>query len=402
MKKISTVQVFGNEVFKEQKLTIGVDLGDRWSFYCVLEEAGQIILEQKVPTTPEAMKQTFSRIPQSRMALETGTHSPWVSRLLTELGHEVIVAHAQKVQLITKSNRKDDPHDARTLARLARIDPELLGPIRHRSVQAQIHLTVIRARAELVSARTALVNAARGLVKSYGQRLPKCGTQQVSRELAAALSTELRDVLEPLLKEIESLNERIKEYDERMEKIAKEVYPEVSLLKQVKGVGTQIALTYVLTIEDPHRFVKSLPQKRGKRGRLSGSSTYGNENTPLAPSEYRSQKSADGRMATGAGLAEWEQTHGKKKAKCALPSTGLLMEGVGLTSAGLCEIIRPRQREVQHEIPNRNMGGCGLSRCELVGGLFLICKQGPSDRTDCFHSYPLNLPRCDCRLALSR
>jgi transposase len=257
MKKISTVQVYGKEILKEQKLTIGVDLGDRWSFYCVLEEAGQIILEQKVPTTAEAMKQTFSRIPQSRIALETGTHSPWVSRLFTELGHEVIVAHAQKVQLITKSNRKDDRHDARTLARLARIDPELLGPIRHRSVQAQIHLTVIRARAELVSARTALVNAARGLVKSYGQRLPKCGTQQVGRELAAALSTELRDVLEPLLKEIESLNEGIKEYDARMEKIAKEVYPEVSLLKQVKGVGTQIALTYVLTIEDPHRFLKS-------------------------------------------------------------------------------------------------------------------------------------------------
>jgi transposase len=257
MKKISTVQAIGNEIFKEQKLTIGMDLGDCWSFYCVLDEAGKIILEQKVPTTPEAMKQTFSRVPQSRMALETGTHSPWVSRLLTELGNEVIVAHAQKVQLITKSNRKDDRHDARTLARLARIDPELLGPVRHRSVQAQIHLTVIRARAELVSARTALVNAARGLVKSYGQRLPKCGTQQVSRELAAALSTELRDVLEPLLKEIESLNERIKEYDERMEKIAKEVYPAVSLLKQVKGVGTQIALTYVLTIEDPYRFLKS-------------------------------------------------------------------------------------------------------------------------------------------------
>src|SRR5882672_1343747 len=256
MKKISTVQVFGNEIFKEQKLTIGVDLGDRWSFYCVLDEAGKIILEQKVSTTPEAIKQTFGKIPRSLIALETGTHSPWVSRLLTELRHEVIVAHAQKVQWITRSNRKDDRHDARTLARLARVDPELLGPVRHRSVQAQIHLTVIRARAELVSARTALVNAARGL-KSYGERLPKCGTQQVSRELAAKLSAELRDVLEPLLKEIESLNERIKEYDERMEKIAKEVYPEVSLLKQVKGVGTQIALTYVLTIEDPHRFLKS-------------------------------------------------------------------------------------------------------------------------------------------------
>src|ERR1700736_911620 len=257
MKKISTMQVFGNEIFKEQKLTIGFDLGDHWSFSCILDEAGKIILEQKLPTTPEAMKQTFGKIPRSLIAMETGTHSPWVSRLLTELGHEVIVAHAQKAELITKSNRKDDRHDARTLARLARIDPELLGPVRHRSAKAQIHLTVIRARAELVSARTALVNGARGLVKSYGERLPKCGTEQVSRELAAELRAELREVLEPLLKEIESLNERIKEYDAQMEKIARESYPQVALLKQVKGVGTQIALTYVLTIDDPHRFPKS-------------------------------------------------------------------------------------------------------------------------------------------------
>src|SRR6266478_5201496 len=243
MKKISTVRAFKSEIFKEQKLTIGLDLGDLWSFYCVRDEAGQVVLERKLPTTPEAMKQTFGKIPRSLMALETGTHSPWVSRLLTELGREVIVAHAQKVQLITKSSRKDDP--------------ELLGPVRHRSVQAQIHLTVIRARAELVSARTALVNGARGLAKSYGERLPKCGTEQVSRELAAKLSAELREVLEPLLNEIESLNERIKEYDARMEKIAKESYPQVALLKQVKGVGTQIALTYVLTLADPHRFAKS-------------------------------------------------------------------------------------------------------------------------------------------------
>src|SRR5271163_2674549 len=257
MKKTSTVRVKGNMIFKGQKLTIGLDLGDRWSFYCVLDEAGEILLEQKVATTAEAMQQTFAKIPRSLIALETGTHSPWVNRLLRELGYKVIVAHAQKVQLISKSNRKDDRHDAGTLARLARIDPELLGPVRHRSAKAQIHLTVIRARAELVSARTALVNAARGLVKSYGERLPNCGTQQVNRELAAELSAELREVLEPLLKEIESLNERIKEYDARMEKIARESYPQVALLKQVKGVGTQIALTYVLTIDDPHRFSKS-------------------------------------------------------------------------------------------------------------------------------------------------
>src|SRR5258705_12497421 len=144
MKKIRTMEVFENEIFKEQKLTMGLDLGDRWSFYCVLDEAGQVILEQKLPTTQGAMKQTFGKIPRSLIALETGTHSHWVSRLLTELGHKVIVAHAQKVQLITKSNRKDDRHDARTLARLARIDAELLGPVWHRSAQAQIHLTLAK------------------------------------------------------------------------------------------------------------------------------------------------------------------------------------------------------------------------------------------------------------------
>ncbi len=272
MKKISTVAIETMEIFKEHQLTIGLDLGDRWSFYCILDEAGKIILEQKVSTTAEAIPQTFAKIPRSLIALETGTHSPWISRLLTELGHEVIVAHAQKVELITKSNRKDDRHDARTLARLARIDPELLGPVRHRSAKAQIHLTVIRARAELVSARTALVNAARGLVKSYGQRLPQCGTQQVSRELAAGLSAELREVLEPLLQEIESLNERIPEYDERMEKIAREVYPEVSLLKQVKGVGTQIALNLCA---DDRRPVSVCEESRG--GLFSGVKTWTQE-----------------------------------------------------------------------------------------------------------------------------
>ena len=257
MKKISTLQVKGNEFSEEQKLTIGLDLGDRFSYYCILNGAGEVLLEHKLPTTPQAMKQVFGGMPRSRIALETGAHSPWVSRLLTELGYEVIVAHARNVRLIGESSRKDDQLDARTLARLARIDPHLLSPVQHRSAKAQIHLTVIRARAGLVGARTALVNAARGLVKSYGERLRKCGTQQVSRDIAAGLSAELRDALEPLLAEVESLNERIKEYDRRLEQIAKEVYPEVSLLQQIKGVGTLIALTYVLTLEDPHRFERS-------------------------------------------------------------------------------------------------------------------------------------------------
>ena len=256
MQKISTMQTSEENILNGQ-LTIGLDLGDRFSCYCILDEVGKILREQKVPTTPEEMKQTFGRMVRSRIAMETGTHSPWVSRLLTGLGHEVIVAHAQRVRLIVKSRRKDDRLDARTLARLARIDPELLSPVQHRSAEAQLHLTEIRARAGLVSARTALVNAARGLVKSYGERLRKCGTQQFRQEITSGLSTGLREALEPLVREVESLNERIKEYERRIERMAKETYPEVELLKQVKGVGDLIALAYVLTIEDPHRFRKS-------------------------------------------------------------------------------------------------------------------------------------------------
>jgi transposase len=133
----------------------------------------------------------------------------------------------------------------------------LLSPVRHRSAKAQIHLTVIRARAALVSTRTALVNAARGLTKSYGARLRKCGTAQMNREMTKELQPELREALDPLLAEIESLNARRAEYDTRIEQIAKDLYPEVARLKQVKGVGPLIALTYVLTLDDPYRFRRS-------------------------------------------------------------------------------------------------------------------------------------------------
>ena len=237
MKTNNTVASRGKQNFSAKKLTIVMDLGDRFSYYCVLDEAGEVLMEQKLPTTKAAMQQAFGRMPRSRVALETGAHSPWVSRLLMQLGHEVIVAHARNVRLIGESSRKDDRLDARMLARLARLDPRLLSPVRHRSAKAQIDLTVIRARAALVGARTALVNAARGLAKSYGERLRKCGTQQVNQDLAAGLSAELREALEPLLAEVASLNQRITEYDRRIEQIATKEHPEVALLKQIKGGG---------------------------------------------------------------------------------------------------------------------------------------------------------------------
>jgi transposase len=241
----------------QQKLTVGLDLGDRFSWYCVLDETGRMVMEQKVSTTPKSLQVALGGMPRSRMALETGTHSPWVSRLLSKLGHEVIVAHARKVRLIGESRKKDDRLDAQTLARLARIDPELLSPVKHRSAKAQADLTVIRARAGLVRARTALVNTARGLAKSYGERLRGCNVRNMNPEKAEGLSPELQAALQPLLAALESLSEQIREYNERIEKLAQESYPQVAVLKQVKGVGTLIGLTFLLTLEDPHRFRKS-------------------------------------------------------------------------------------------------------------------------------------------------
>jgi transposase len=209
------------------------------------------------PTTAKALPAVFGGMARSRIALETGMHSPWVSRLLSELGHEVIVAHARNVRLIGESRKKDDRLDAQTLARLARIDPQLLCPVKHRSAQAQVDLTLIRARAGLVRARTALVNTARGVAKSYGERLRGCNVRNMNPEKAEGLSPELQRALQPLLRALQSLSEQIREYNERIEELEAENYPQVQLLKQVKGVGTLIALTFLLTLEDPHRFRKS-------------------------------------------------------------------------------------------------------------------------------------------------
>src|SRR3989441_11953599 len=212
MKKISTAAAQKIGKFAGHQLTIGLDLGDRSSWYCVLDERGEVVLERKLATTPKAMKEVFGGMPRSRIALETGMHSPWVSRLLSELGHEVIVAHARNVRLIGESRRKDDRLDARTLARLARIDPQLLCPVKHRSAKAQADLTVIRARAGLVRARTSLINTARGLTKSYGERLRGCNSRNMKPEKASGLSPELQAVLEPLLAGIGYLNEQSREH----------------------------------------------------------------------------------------------------------------------------------------------------------------------------------------------
>ncbi len=259
MKKNSTVQQSPKRATarKEGPITIGMDLGDKTSRYCALGDDGELFAEGSVATTKKGMTQKFAGMRRCRIAIEVGTHSPWLSRLLTGLGFEVIVANARQVRLISTSSRKNDRMDARLLARLARVDPQLLRPIRHRSEQAQTDLMTIRIRASLVEARTMLVNAARGFAKSLGERLPACDTDTMGIERMEPLPEGLRDRLRPVLEQVESLTEKIHELDGNIEQIARTQYPETELLRQVSGVGTLIALTFVLTVEDRERFQKS-------------------------------------------------------------------------------------------------------------------------------------------------
>ena len=187
MKKVSTTASQQSRNISQQRLTIGLDLGDRNSCYCVLDEAGRIQLEQRVRTSAKALQEVFGAMPRSRVALEIGTHSPWISRLLSALGHEVIVANARKVRLIGESRKKDDRLDAQTLARLARIDPQLLCPVKHRSAQAQADLMMIRARASLVRVRGA---GQRGSRTGEVVRRTLAGLQRAQHESGESRRTE--------------------------------------------------------------------------------------------------------------------------------------------------------------------------------------------------------------------
>ncbi|HZC84514.1 MAG TPA: IS110 family transposase, partial [Rubrobacter sp.] len=239
--------------------TAGVDLGDKYSYLCLIDqESGEVIEEGRLRTGPEAFKRRFaSERPPMRIAIETGTHSPWASRVLEECGHEVLVADARKLRLIYANKRKTDQIDAENLARLARVDPKLLYPLKHRGEESQAHMALIRSREALVSSRTQLVNHVRGTVKSFGARLPKCPARSFHKRASEHIPEALRPALGPILEQIGSLTERIKDYDRKLEAICQEHYPETDLLRQVEGIGPLTALTFVLTLEDPYRFEKS-------------------------------------------------------------------------------------------------------------------------------------------------
>lgn len=242
---------------REKRVIIGIDLGDKHSQYCVLQSNGEVREEDVLRTTPEGFQQWLKGRPPCRMVVEAGAHSPWVSRLLESAGHRVVVANAGRLPMIYASQKKNDRMDARKLAQLARLDPNLLAPIRHRGAQAQADLSVIRARESLVEARTKLINAVRGLVKSCGARVKLCSSRSFPKQADAQVPEMLRPALTPLVETIERLGEQIKHYDRLLEDLAQSRYPETELMTQVPGVGTLTALTFRLTLDDAERFRRS-------------------------------------------------------------------------------------------------------------------------------------------------
>lgn len=238
-------------------MTVGLDLSDKNATFVRVDRRGNVVEEGKVELKAAALTKQFGG-PPVRIALEAGCHSPWVSRLLATLGHEVIVANPRQLALIAKSTRKSDRMDALTLARLARIDPELLRPIVHRSEQAQADLALLRSRDELIRTRTALINHVRGSVKAMGSRLPGCSAQAFGKKASTSVPANLRPALGPVFATIGLVTAQIKAMDKQICRLIKERYPVAGALqRQVKGVGPITALAFVLIVDDPARFQRS-------------------------------------------------------------------------------------------------------------------------------------------------
>lgn len=238
-------------------LTMGMDLGDRYSELYVLDADGTEIETGRVRTTPAGLERWFGGRPRARVVLEAGTHSPWASRLLTTLGHEVIVANPRKLRLIYANPGKADRVDAQYLARVGRLDPRLLGGITHRGEAAQAALAVVRSRDALVSTRTQLINHVRGVVKALGARLPGSSAEAFHHQAPAAMPARLQPALGPVVAQVAQVTQQIRAFDRQVEQLGREQYPETALLRQVPGVGPLTSLAYVLILEDPHRFPRS-------------------------------------------------------------------------------------------------------------------------------------------------
>lgn len=255
--KISSIRPQARAKQQATVTAVGVDVGDQYTELCALDEEGEIVSQTRIRTTQEALQEHFREQRPLLVALETGTHSGWISRVIAACGHDVVVANARELRKIHQSDRKNDRADAEILARMVRYDRRLLAPTRPRSAQIQADTALLRAREAVVQARVRLINAARGLTKAAGGRLPGCTTDAFAKRTRTHIPSELQAALGPLFLVIEAVTEQIRHYDKRVEAMASEQYPKTTLLQQVAGVGPLTALGFMLTLGEEGRFARS-------------------------------------------------------------------------------------------------------------------------------------------------
>ncbi len=238
-------------------ITVGMDMGDKKHHICILNAEGEVECRTTVTNTAAAIRKYFGKLDVCRVALEAGTHSAWVSRILEDMEFEVLVGNPRKLRMIWNSDEKCDERDAEMLARIARFDPGLLYPIHHKGAEVQNDLSIIKSRDMLVKSRAMLITHVRGVVKSTGERIGQCSTEAFHKRLCEDMPKALEPALEPIMKNIEDLTLRIRHYDKLIEKVAEEKYPEVAAVRQITGVGALTAMAFVLTVENVERFTKS-------------------------------------------------------------------------------------------------------------------------------------------------
>lgn len=149
-------------------VTLGLDLGLRRTQVCVIDSSGAAVEERAVTTSREAISELLERFPKSRVVLEASTSARWIAALADALGHEVVVANPRNIPVVTANVRKCDRNNARLLAELGQVKPQLLSPVQLRSDRYQRVRTLLFARAQLVKQRTALTNFVRAEVRVLG------------------------------------------------------------------------------------------------------------------------------------------------------------------------------------------------------------------------------------------
>ncbi len=243
------------------KHVVGIDLGNVKHAICVTDRAsGEILDERNITNHRESLRRLSQKYPGALIAMEVGAHSPWISRFLAGLDHEVLVANPRKVRAIFENDRKCDLYDARMLAKIARFDRSLLYPIEHQSEEAQRDLLQIKLRDSLVRRRVDLISSVRGTLKSLGIPLKSPNTNYFARHARRDLEGEhdaTLGLIEPILTALDAVTEQIKVLDKEIEALAATRYPQTDLLMEITGVGVLTSLCFVLVVGDPERFIKS-------------------------------------------------------------------------------------------------------------------------------------------------